>query len=55
MSFGDEKLDEAILRGLEHSKDLSAALARIESAQSQARIAKAAERPEVTASFKRNR
>ncbi len=54
-NFDDPKLDEAVSHGLEHSKDLSAALARIEAAQAQARIARAAERPEVQASFSRSR
>ena len=54
-NFDDPKLDQAVSHGLEHSQDLSAALARIEAAQAQVRIAKAAERPEVQASFSRSR
>ena len=54
-SFADPQLDEAVSHGLEHSKDLSAALARIEAAQAQARIARAADRPEIEASFSRSR
>ena len=53
--FGDDKLDRAVTEALLHNKSLTAAAARIESAQAGARIAGAAALPEVTAGFNRNR
>lgn len=53
--FGDAKLDTAVNESLLHNKSLTAAAARIESAQAQARIAGAAALPEVSAGFNRTR
>ena len=53
--FGDNKLDKAVTDALLHNKSLTAAAARIESAQAQGRIAGAAALPELTAGFNRNR
>jgi NodT family efflux transporter outer membrane factor (OMF) lipoprotein len=53
--FLDSKLDEAVSEALLHNKSLTAAAARIESAQAQSRIAGAAALPEVTAGFNRTR
>ena len=53
--FGDAMLDDAVSDALLHNKSLTAAAARIESAQAQARIAGAAALPDVTAGFNRNR
>ena len=50
-SFGDEGLDGVVSRVLERNQDLRAAAARIEAAQAQARIAAAAELPQLDASF----
>lgn len=53
--FGDAGLDGAISEALTHNKDLTAAAARIELAQAQARIAGAPLLPSLTASLNRNR
>lgn len=53
--FGDTGLDSAISEALTHNKDLTAAAARIELAQAQARIAGAPLLPSLTASVNRNR
>jgi len=50
-SFGDEGLDGVVSRVLERNQDLRAAAARIEAAQAQARIAAAAQLPQLDASF----
>ncbi len=53
--FGDAGLDGAISEALTHNKDLTAAAARIERAQAQARIAGAPLLPSLSASMNRNR
>lgn len=50
-SFGDEGLDGVVPRVLERNQDLRAAAARIEAAQAQARIASAAQMPQLDAGF----
>ncbi|MCY3759053.1 MAG: TolC family protein, partial [Acidobacteria bacterium] len=50
-SFGDEDLDRVVARVLERNQDLRAAGARIEAARAQARIASAAQLPQLDASF----
>ena len=50
-SFGDGGLDQVVSRVLERNRDLRAAAARIEAAQAQARIAAAAQLPQLDASF----
>ncbi|MDA0206033.1 MAG: efflux transporter outer membrane subunit [Acidobacteria bacterium] len=53
--FGDAGLDGAISEALTHNKDLTAAAARIDLAQAQARIAGAPLLPSLSASMNRNR
>jgi outer membrane protein, multidrug efflux system len=53
--FGDAGLDRAVDEALERNRNLTAAAARIEAAQAQARIAGAADLPDVSAGFVRNR
>lgn len=53
--FGDAGLDGAITEALTHNKDLTAAAARIELAQAQARIAGAPLLPSLSAGLSRNR
>ena len=50
-SFGDEGLDGVVSRVLERNQDLRAAAARIEAAEAQARIASAAQLPQLDAGF----
>lgn len=50
-SFGDGGLDQVVSRVLERNQDLRAAAARIEAAQAQARIAAAAQLPQLDAGF----
>lgn len=50
-SFGDEGLDGVVSRVLQRNQDLRAAAARIEAAQAQARIASAAQLPQLDAGF----
>lgn len=50
-SFGDEGLDGVVSRVLQRNRDLRAAAARIEAAQAQARIASAAQLPQLDAGF----
>ena len=53
--FGDAGLDGAIRESLTHNKDLTAAAARIDLAQAQARVAGAPLLPELSTSLSRNR
>ncbi|HEX6813520.1 MAG TPA: efflux transporter outer membrane subunit [Planctomycetota bacterium] len=50
-TFGDPKLDELVLAGLEHNQDLLAAVARLDAAAVQADIADAALLPTLDAGF----
>lgn len=50
-SFGDGGLDQVVSRVLERNQDLRAAVARMEAAQAQARIASAAQLPQLNLGF----